>query len=306
MWRMLWTTRSFIFLALAFLGYYGYQHFSGAPVDDLPLRHAMAGPVARQACLALPIPESRPAMAVAPVAGDYEGVLTEQLRQWLARRNVSVVELDWWDSLIPTRFVSARSMSREEAFQKAALNQVPFFIYAKIVDWVTDPYDSRSLELEVSLIDTELGIILYTNTFAFSSESDRAETEEKPTDESSVRRRSLEIGAPDHWPSNPVSLPPAYEPIDRVLLFAVWLASGLVLPWLGSAVIGKVIRSDSTAAGFLLVIAYLGLMGLLAWFLWGRFENGLLTWAYVLVLSTVWLGYLEFVCRMLDNRPEQF
>lgn len=298
MWRMLWTTRSFIMLAMAVIGYYGYQQLDGTPGDDLPLRTDMASMVARHAALALPIPNGRPLLAIAPVSGDYQGVLTAQLRQWASRRNASIVELDWWETMLPDRIRHARYLSEEEAFRRAATRKVPYVVYAKVVEWITDPYDNRALTMEVKLIDTELSTIRYSNKFSFATE-DASAAVTPAAAEAGPATRAAETAAAIAARSAP------YRPTDKVLMFAAWLASGLMLPWLGSGVIGTVVRSDSNVASLVLVVGYLAFMAALAWYMWGRFEPGLITWSFIFLLSSVWLGYLEFVCRMLDNRPER-
>jgi hypothetical protein len=297
MWRMLWTTRSLIMISLGCIGYFGYQGWQGHDKADQPLRVEMAEQVARQASLALPIPEGRPLIAIAPVSGDFQSLVTGQLRTWIARRNATIADLAWWEPIIPERFRAGYELTPERSCQWAAQKRIPYVVHARVLDWTTDPYHQRELTIEMQLIATKLKTILYANKFRLDSNEDSADA--------SAIALKLDHGQKTlATPTVDASGAP-YRPADPVVQFLVWLISGLTLPWLGASVIARAVRSDSNVNGLLLVIGYLGFMGALAWYLWGNLRGGWLSWSFLLMLSSTWIGYLEFVCRMLDNQPER-
>ncbi len=297
MLRILGTSRSILALLLALGGYYAYHHLNDNSGSDSSLRTKMAAQVCRQAALAIPIPDGRPMVAIAQANGDFDGIVTKQLRLALERRNATVIDLAPWDSVMPTRLKWSLETTPERATANAAARNVPYVVSCRVDEWVTDPVASQNLNVHLSLIDVAQNVFLYQNEFSL------ADCENSPNDRTDGILTSVE-GTEDRSDALTGIVPSVNEINKRILLFAAWLVGGLALPWLGSNFITMAMRSHSNLAGFALVAIYLGAVAGAAWFTWGQFESRWVTGAVLAVLSSAWLGYFEFVCRSVSDGHE--
>lgn len=159
-----------VVLLLLFIsaGFILFNHWNTPPTEALLQRTAMASQLSRHASLSIPIPDGRPKMVIAQVIGDYHGILTKQLRQAIERRNVAIVDLAPWQSLVPGRLQWLLEQSAESATTEAAKLCVPYLLSCRILDWPLGSDTSRDLRLEVKLVAVESRTILYENTWSLS------------------------------------------------------------------------------------------------------------------------------------------
>ncbi len=274
-----------IVFLMAIAGYYVYQRFSSGPTDrDTVVRTSTARQVAEFAAADIPLPYGRPMIAVAETAGDYDGIVATQLRKAVERRNATVVELSGWDALLPTRFRTPANLTAEDLAAIAASRKVPYALHCQVNEWTLSPVND--LVIEITLIDVEQSSAIYTNQFAL------VDCEESPSDH---RDRATLVST-----TGPASIRGEIGGQSRVLMFTLWIVGGLMLPWLASPMITFAWHSHSNLLSLVIVFGYLAILGAAAWSLWARQDSMLINAGIMLVLSTVWLSYLEFVVRMVE------
>jgi hypothetical protein len=290
-----------ILLALTAGGYWGYHTLRSVSVDDAEMRQAMAAQIACQAARAMPLPEGRPLLAVAPLAGDYRQLLTGQLRTWLARQNAVVVDLDWWEPLVPPPLRDQKPLGPAEACRRAAGRGIPFVVAGHVEHWVTDPQQRWQLAVEIQLIDTQLETILYRKTFELPAGALEADA-----GGSTETNLSATVPAAVGWDSVPTGSGPSPNLRARESLavgpFLLWVALCLGLPWLAAGWIAGLLRWQSNSANLILVAGYLVAVVLTGWCFWARWDCWWIAWPLLLGMASLWLGYLELVCRCLDRR----
>ncbi len=269
----------------AIAGYYGYQRFSSGPTDrDSVVRASTARQVVEYAAADIPLPHGRPMIAVAEAAGDFNGIVATQLRMAVERRNATVVELSGWDALLPTRYQARANLTAEDLAAIAASRKIPYALHCQVKQWTLSPVND--LVIEITLIDVEQSSAIYTNQFAL------VDCEQSPSDH---RDRATLVST-----TGAVIAGSEMAGQSRVLMFTLWIVGGLMLPWLASPMITFAWHSHSNPLSLVIVFGYLAILGTAAWSLWARQDSMLINAGILLVLSTVWLSYLEFVVRMVE------
>ncbi len=170
--------RLVVVVIVIWAGYSLYQRWNSLPADEQAVRTAMAQKLSRQVSLALPIPPGRPKVTIAPVVGDYYGLMAQQLIQAVERRNVSVVDIAPWNSAIPARLQWVTEKAPESSATDAAKLNVPYLISCRVIQWSMESgSDKGELTVEVSLIDVQQRTIIYQNQLSLSDLRDISQPE---------------------------------------------------------------------------------------------------------------------------------
>ncbi len=133
-------------LFTAFLGlFYNYEtNVTGLNYlssDDAQIRSNLAlrasQYVALEMSLQAPLSEGRPAVVIANVVDDYQGIVTSHLKKWLGRRNIRVLNNESW--FLFSNISSSRPETVDEAIAPFLDDSADYIIAADVENWTTYP-----------------------------------------------------------------------------------------------------------------------------------------------------------------------
>lgn len=295
MWRIMGVGRVIFWVALAMGGYYAYLQFGSFTSSDSQLRQSMAPPLCAVAARNVPLPDERIRLVVGRCHGDVDTIVTNELRQALARRNVVVVDATPWDIFSPMFVWPAVDLSLEENIALAKSHQVPYLIFSTVEHWSIAPGEERRLTIRVALVDVLQGVILYSHSFTQGPK-------QQTTAAATVNARSHHetAAAPTLLAEQSSPETPSFQ----LLTFGVWVVICLLTPWLGQDYIVTALRSQSNSTSATLILGYLLVVITTGWFTWADFDSKWLTATLLFGVALPWLSYFEFVCRSVAYRLE--
>jgi hypothetical protein len=282
--------------------------------DDQRVRTVLAERWAQKVALQVRRLPGRPVVAVARVVNDDEGILTAQLKKWIARRNVLMRNDQWYSGLGYAAGVTGEPKSTDEACQVLASAKVDFIVAAEIANWTTYPEFEATLMGHVEIRDGKSGenILKYQLSLPEMIEvvqSTPAVTSEPA--EKLVARMSTEEGTRQEmsrqpaWPPSRAEqsvLRAAYSPSSLSSASTSSLNTGLSLwlalmggcPVLWSKPLKRVLRHKSNRLNFCLLLSWITATALLAGILWLRLLSpgaAALAGAFSITFSAVYFGY---------------
>ncbi|MBL8890261.1 MAG: hypothetical protein JNL67_09790 [Planctomycetaceae bacterium] len=295
MWRIMGIGRTVFLVAMALIGYFGYFQFWNAPSSDHGVRLSMAEQICLHMTQSTPLPNERIRMVVAQSHGDVAGILTRELRQAFARRNVVVVDVTPWDAYLPTILWPGPDLSLENSVELAASHEVPCLLFSQIEHWTISPTDEARLSVNIRLVDTNKREIVYSRSFSVGqnghsiNDPNHSETEN--------------VAAANRVPNESWESPRQTGSIPFIA-FLTWMVVCLVAPWLGRDFIATALRSNSNLTSMTLILVYLLVVVAVGCLTWVDFESRWLTAMLLCGVAMPWLGYFEFVCRSVAHRLE--
>ena len=303
-----------IILSLAALSY--YRTFDELPIPvsaDDRMRIQLAERWAQKVSFEVKRLPGRPLVAVARVVNDDHGVLTEQLKKWIARRNVLMVNNEWYSDLSYSSGIANEPRSIEEACQSMLDRGVGYIVAAEVSNWTTYPEFEATLVGHVEIRDGSTGEIVLQYQLAMPQLIEVADAEQavaKPVEVNSV---STEAGnAASAFPeprsivvrsSRAASLPlPTVVSSTGILVgFAIWLAVIASFPMSSANALKHHLKKRSNRVNGTILMTWIVTTGILAALLWLRLlplAAALPTGFVAILLATIYFG---FCCRCLEK-----
>ena len=141
-----WTLTLLIIAVLAGGYYRAFERLPLPSSDDQRVRTELAERWAQKVSSEVRRLPGRPTVAVARVVNDDDGILTRELKRWIARRNVRMVNDRWYHDLEYKAGASAEPESMDDSCEPLVGKGVDNIIVAEISNWTTYP------EFEATLV----------------------------------------------------------------------------------------------------------------------------------------------------------
>ncbi|MFN6311991.1 MAG: hypothetical protein ACK46M_11150, partial [Planctomyces sp.] len=153
---------SVLVVMLVAAGY--YRAFEKLPLpasDDQRLRNDLAERWAQKVSSEIRQLTGRPTIAVARVVGDDHGTLTAELKRWIARRNVIMLNDQWLSDIGYAFGTSSEPKTREQAVNGLINQGIDFVVVAEVLEWTTYPEFDAQLVGIVQLLNGHNGQITH-------------------------------------------------------------------------------------------------------------------------------------------------
>lgn len=293
-------------------GYYRtYDKLPLPASDDQRLRYDLAERWAQKVSSEIRQLTGRPTIAVARVVGDDHGTLTAELKRWIARRNVIMLNDQWLSDIGYTFGTSSEPKTRQDAVAGLIDQGIDFVVVAEILEWTTYPEFDAQLVGIVQLLNGHTGEI--THEFRLSMPE------------------VITVAGGAAFPQNPAQAPPAAvalsptpqtsgnsqttatatasllqrgEPLGITPLFLVWLTSVTLAPLPLRHVILRIRRRRNNAADLQLLLAWVAGCLILAALTWLRGKSLLATTLLGLPATAAATVYFAILCRKMETFAE--
>ena len=275
------TGKSIFWLLAVVAGFFGFKFLDFTGNDDSRLRDGHSAQLARKVAIELPKLDGRPKVAVAPFVHDNHGELAEQIKLWVGRQNVQIVEPSWMEKT--WSYVQPRETSVVEAeIERAAKSaDCRYLIYGEVLDWVTFPAEQSRLRAKVQLWDVQTARTVY--------------------DQDVVVPESQSVPSPSTGTNvaNVQAVSSAWS--DPLLIGAsAWLIVVLLSPWLFAGSISSLLARESNSVNAGLIAFFGTVMAGLAWVCWGRWLDTAYAPLALVAAVLLTVPYFGFVCGHID------
>lgn len=312
---MLVPLRVWFFLLIAVMlvagGYYrAFERFPLPSSEDERVRTQLAERWAQKVALEVKRLPGRPMVAVARVVNDDDGILTAQLKKWIARRNVLMLNDQWYSGLGYAAGVASEPKSVEEACQALLSANVDYIVAAEVANWTTYPEFEATLVGHVEIRDGKSGetVLRYQLSLPEIIEVVQAE----PMMKRSAGVVSVEVQSPIHGSSHRSepqtsvagSLQSAMSNESRTMLVtgvSLWLAMIGGFPVVWSRHLKRLLRQRNNRLNFYMLASWIAATGILAGILWLRvlpLDIAVLTGALATICSAIYFG---ICCQCLEK-----
>lgn len=257
---------SVLVVMLVAAGY--YRAFEKLPLpasDDQRLRNDLAERWAQKVSSEIRQLSGRPTIAVARVVGDDHGTLTAELKRWIARRNVIMLNDQWLSDIGYTFGTSSEPKTREQAVNGLIDQGIDFVVVAEVLEWTTYPEFDAQLVGIVQLLNGHNGQI--THEFRLSmpeviqvAGGPAADQNESTTDApatavaDSAQPSSATISSPAQITA---SLAKPAETLGLQMGFLAWLTSVALAPLFLRNIILRTMRRHSNLANLQLLLSWM-------------------------------------------------
>jgi hypothetical protein len=304
--------------------------------DDAQIRSTLSQRAAQHVALELSqtpmLSTGRPSVAVATTVDDYRGTVTVQLKTWLSRRNVSVINEQQFFS--PANLFNRRPTSIADAIKPYLDGAADYIVAADVDNWTTYPEYEAKLIGTVYLFDghgeqlAQMPLTPAPET-AYYRGFNRASMESTPefgvTTEPANRSDSATQGFDERWGWQPkVAIDPAasrnravnrsvVRSVDRAssLQFAMlpgiefailfWIGLVFVGPWVLRAPIRKILDRRDNRANVQMLLGWSGLCGGTLWILMALGGISMITTAVSLIAAVISCSYFAYVCEKFEE-----
>lgn len=258
----------------------GYQYYSLTDSDDQTVREDQAADLARNVSLDLPVLEGRPKLSIAPFQHDRDQIFTIQLRQWVARRNLQVIEPTWLDKATAALALREPKSSTMELQRAAEEMDGEYLLCGEVEEWVTWPTNEAKLRANIQLFNVATSELIYERVLQVPT------IETSDDDEHSAAGADLAEPTPNTKASHNVvpDSDPVLEFLGKPLVVRVtiWL---IVAPLLLAGVLGNFATRESNVVNGLMLSLYMLLVGVSAWLTWGHLLEIPSAWFLVVLVS---------------------
>jgi hypothetical protein len=269
--------------------------------EDQQLRFSLAQRSAQRIAMELTTARifttTRPMIAIAPSVNDVEGILTNQLKTWIGRRNVRVINASRFSKL--RSLTSSNPTSIEQSIQSYLNGSAEWIVVCDVHNWTTYPEYEAALE----------GIVLVYNRageqvlrFALSPDSPGVEgdsfTEETKATTALVSHgtiESLDFSAAKREYSMALgfSLPFA-------LGLLIWLTAVLALPIMFRNQIRRWVYRRNNGINARIMICWGTMCVLGAWALLTSANVTLASFATAITAGLAACTYLGSICQRME------
>lgn len=291
----------------------GLSYFSG---DDSQIRSNLAQQAAQHVVLELSktpsLSEGRPSIAIANAVDDYRGLVTSQLKTWMGRRNVTVINEERIVSF--ANLFNRRPTTVAESVEPLLGTGAEFIIATDIDNWTTYPeyqakligtvylFDSQGnqiLSMPLSPADAAAPISGFRNpNFTMT---DRVDTDAPSVAESSRSEIPEHVKADARRKyqsdrSNQASLFPGIQ-----VTVLGWMAMVFLGPWILRAPIKRVLYRRDNRVNAQMLLGWGGLCGGLLWLLMTLGGLSVITTSVSVLAGIMSCAYFGYVCEKLEE-----
>ncbi|GDX92865.1 hypothetical protein LBMAG46_28730 [Planctomycetia bacterium] len=301
---------SVLVVMLVAAGY--YRAFEKLPLpasDDQRLRNDLAERWAQKVSSEIRQLTGRPTIAVARVVGDDHGTLTAELKRWIARRNVIMLNDQWLSDIGYTFGTSSEPKTREQAVNGLIDQGIDFVVVAEVLEWTTYPEFDAQLVGIVQLLNGHNGQI--THEFRLSmpeviqvAGGPAADQIPGTTDApatavaDSAQPSSATISSPAQITA---SLAKPAETLGLQMGFLAWLTSVALAPLFLRNIILRTMRRHSNLANLQLLLSWIAGCLILAAATWLPGQSPLTATLLAIPAVAAAAVYFAFVCRKIHS-----
>jgi hypothetical protein len=301
---------SVLVVMLVAAGY--YRAFEKLPLpasDDQRLRNDLAERWAQKVSSEIRQLTGRPTIAVARVVGDDHGTLTAELKRWIARRNVIMLNDQWLSDIGYTFGTSSEPKTREQAVNGLIDQGIDFVVVAEVLEWTTYPEFDAQLVGIVQLLNGHNGQI--THEFRLSmpeviqvAGGPAADQIPGTTDApatavaDSAQPSSATISSPAQITA---SLAKPAEALGLQMGFLAWLTSVALAPLFLRNIILRTMRRHSNLANLQLLLSWIAGCLILAAATWLPGQSPLTATLLAIPAVAAAAVYFAFVCRKIHS-----
>lgn len=300
--------------ALLILSYYrAYDELPIPTSNDERVRTEMAQRWAQKVASEIKRFPSRATVAVAPVVHDSEGILTDQLRTWVGRRNVIMRSDSLPQRLNVLAGLAENPKTIAEAVEPLLNDDLDFIVAAKVEDWTTFPEFEATLEGLVEFRDGATGQVLMEFRLALADQASDAppllpaasiatSSESAATANDREQRAAADVGTPEvRSEVTPPFVALRDHNLSAVLGFGLWLGNVLGFPLILARPLSRALARKDNQINLRLLLAWVLATGILAVVLWVRHleqvENFFAA-ALAIAAAAVYFGYS---CQQLEK-----
>ena len=301
---------SVLVVMLVAAGY--YRAFEKLPLpasDDQRLRNDLAERWAQKVSSEIRQLTGRPTIAVARVVGDDHGTLTAELKRWIARRNVIMLNDQWLSDIGYTFGTSSEPKTREQAVNGLIDQGIDFVVVAEVLEWTTYPEFDAQLVGIVQLLNGHNGQV--THEFRLSmpeviqvAGGPAADQIPGTTDApatavaDSAQPSSATISSPAQITA---SLAKPAETLGLQMGFLAWLTSVALAPLFLRNIILRTMRRHSNLANLQLLLSWIAGCLILAAATWLPGQSPLTATLLAIPAVAAAAVYFAFVCRKIHS-----
>lgn len=311
--------------------------FSMFDSEDTSIRRILAERWAQRASVVAASDErlasNRQSIQIARVVNDHDGVLTQQLKQWIGRRNVTVKNGRWYHDWGYTTGWNSEPSTIEDSVKESQSAGADYIVAAEIENWTTFPDFDRELSGWLQIHDGDDGRLLKRVNLSTSEGSlpnrqkahsvgvadqySHAEarsqipvngryrqTVVKPKLElADVARPDLLFGKTGSDLLKPSTETDSNSSIDlermRYLGIGLWVFSLMGIPWLLKRKISRTLRKNSNYENgrqLLFWVIGVSVSTFIVWASWLPISTAMIIAALVTIFACIYFG---FCCRWI-------
>ena len=291
----------------------GLSYFSG---DDSQIRSNLAQQAAQHVVLELSktpsLSNGRPSVAIANAVDDYRGLVTGQLKTWMGRRNVTVLNEERIVSF--ANFINRRPTTVAESVAPLLDTGADFIIATDIDNWTTYPeyqakligtvylFDSRGnqlLTMSLSPADTTAPSHGFRNTtYTTTNQVDLNEVSIATAPSIDLTRSIKQIAGDGegNGSKNHASVFPGSQ-------FAImgWIAMVFLGPWILRSPIKRVLYRRDNRVNAQMLLGWGGVCGGLLWMLMALGGLSVITTSVSVLAGIMACAYFGYVCDKLEQ-----
>ena len=291
----------------------GLSYFSG---DDSQIRSNLAQQAAQHVVLELSktpsLSSGRPSVAIANAVDDYRGLVTSQLKTWMGRRNVSVINEGRFVSF--ENLFNRRPTTIAESVAPLLDTGADFIIATDIDNWTTYPEYQAKLIGTVYLFDRHGNQLLTMSSSPAEAAAplngvrnttytaiDRVDTDDASVDAATridipgsvkaIASRGQQSGR-----NNQASIFPGIQ-----ITVMGWIAMVFLGPWILRAPIKRVLYRRDNRVNAQMLLGWGALCGGLLWVVMTLGGLSVITTCVSVLAGIMACAYFGYVCEKLEE-----
>lgn len=291
----------------------GLSYFSG---DDSQIRSNLAQQAAQHVVLELSktpsLSSGRPSVAIANAVDDYRGLVTSQLKIWMGRRNVSVINEGRFVSF--ENLFNRRPTTIDESVAPLLDTGADFIIATDIDNWTTYPDYQAKLIGTVYLFDRQGNQLLTMSLSPAEAAAplngvrnttyttiDREDTDDASFDAATRidipgSVKSIASRGPQSDRNNQASIFPGIQ-----ITVMGWMAMVFLGPWILRAPIKRVLYCRDNRVNAQMLLGWGGLCGGLLWVVMTLGGLSVITTCVSVLAGIMSCAYFGYVCEKLEE-----
>lgn len=325
-----WILLLFIFAIVSGVYYRAYEQLPLPVSDDERVRTDLAQRWAQKVSLEVTRLPGRPSVAVARAVNDDNGILTDQLKRWIARRNVLMANDQWYSGIGYGLGTSEEPKSIDESCQAMLGHNIDYIVAAEVASWITYPEFEATLVGHVEIRDGKTGktIVEYqlslpeimevvnspyrnsNDTSLVSLPAEVPESAATPTAvsgqtempkniDAGVNSRHVTASSPSLMNASTI---PGHEYFSFVRFgFLAWLALVCTLPLTWKKPLKRLLRRRCNQTNGFLLLAWTTATAVLAFLLWGRLMNPEPAILLCVIATAAACAYFGYLCNCLEK-----
>ena len=303
-----------IVIAITAGGYYQvFEQFPLPSSEDERVRTLLAERWAQKVASEVKRLPGRPVVAVARVVNDDDGILTAQLKKWIARRNVLMVNDQWYNGVGYKAGLTNEPSSIDESCKSLIGMDVDYIVAAEIANWTTYPEFEATLVGHVEIRDGQSGCTVLQYQLSMPEMIEVVRTNSAVSDVAVVAASDAEQASSVLPPLTRID-PPSQLAVDSgatggriaaaptVLTgLSVWLAMTIAFPLTSSKLLKKLLRHRSNQLNALLLFSWILTTSILAGLLWLQLLPLAMAVPMGAVAAVVAALYFGYCCHCLEK-----